>query len=92
MTIAHNVYAYCVAGRSTLKTLCQEDKHKVRKLIEDLAKTGAEKDAIEQLLKKERNEFDERLSHLQLEQQSLMEERTSILYLVHLSVISHLIH
>lgn len=62
-----------------MKTLCPEDKHKVRLLIEDLAKTGAEKDAIEQLLKKERHEFDEKLSQLQLEQQSLVEERTSIL-------------
>ena len=68
-----------VVGRSTLKTLCAEDKHKVRQLIEDLAKTGAEKDAIEQLLKKERNDFDEKLSQLHLEQQNLQEERTSIL-------------
>lgn len=73
------MHSYHVTGRSTLKTLCQEDKHKVRKLIEDLAKTGAEKDAIEQLLKKERSEFDEKLSQLQLEQQGLVEERTSIL-------------
>jgi len=69
-------------GRSTLKTLCAEDKHKVRLLIEDLAKAGAEKDAIELLLKKERSEFDEKLSHLHLEQQSLLEERRSILYIV----------
>ena len=66
-------------GRSTLKTLCPEDKHKVRQLIEDLAKTGAEKDAIEQLLCKERHQFDQKLSQLQLEQQDLIEERTSIL-------------
>ena len=68
-----------ITGRSTLKTLCPEDKHKVRRLIEDLAKTGAEKDAIEQLLKKERSDFDEKLSQLHLEQQNLQEERTSIL-------------
>jgi len=68
-----------VTGRSTLKTLCAEDKHRVRLLIEDLAKTGAEKDAIELILKKERSEFDEKLAHLQLEQQSLLEERRSIL-------------
>ena len=54
----------------------------MRLLIEDLAKAGAEKDAIELLLKKERSEFDEKLSHLHLEQQSLLEERRSILYIV----------
>jgi len=75
-----------------LKTLCPEDKHKVRLLIEDLAKTGAEKDAIEQLLKKERHEFDAKLSQLQLEQQSLLEERTSILKLQINNVDSYLIH
>ena len=69
----------CITGRSTLKTLCPEDKHKVRQLIEDLAKTGAEKDAIEQVLKRERNDFDEKLSQLQLEQDNLKEERMSIL-------------
>lgn len=59
--------------------MCPEDKHKVKQLIEDLAKTGAEKDAIELLLKKERQEFDEKLSQLHLEQHNLIEERTSIL-------------
>lgn len=71
-----------------MKTLCPEDKHKVKQLIEDLAKTGAEKDAIEQLLRKERNEFGEKLSQLQLDQQNLLEERTSILLMVHFGMLS----
>ena len=75
-----SLYTSNITGRSTLKTLCPEDKHKVRQLIEDLAKSGAEKDAIEQLLKRERHDFDEKLSQFHLEQQNLLEERTSILY------------
>ena len=81
-----------ITGRSTLKTLCPEDKHKVKQLIEDLAKTGAEKDVIEQLLKKERHDFDERLSQLHLEQQNLVEERTSILLSIHYDVVDNLIY
>ncbi len=64
-----------------LKELCPEDKRRVRQLIEDLARVGTERELIQHRLKKEKRQFEERLTRMKYQQQSLARERHDIRFL-----------
>ena len=74
------------ATLGTLKDLCSEDKHRVRQLIEDLARVGSEKEIIERSLRNEREQNQELLSRMKKQQLELAEEKHHILYLMSILV------
>ena len=70
---------WTIAGRSTLKDLCPEDKGKVKQLIQDLAKVGSDKERLEALQAEERKRFRELLAAVRNEYKKTAEEKEHIL-------------
>lgn len=75
---------YSQTGRPSLKELCPEDKHRVRLLIEQLAKTSCEKEAMEDQVKEERKQFAMLLEKLKKQHHKVVKEKKDIL-LLHLN-------
>lgn len=72
---------YVKLGRSSLKELCPEDKHRVRQLIEELVRVGSEKEKAEEKLRGERKEFQELVLQLRSQHQKVVKEKQGILLL-----------
>lgn len=67
-------------GRPSLKELCPEDKHRVRLLIEQLARTSSEKEAMEDQVKEERKQFATLLEKLKEQHHKVVKEKKDILF------------
>ena len=75
-----HIYMYSQTGRPSLKELCPEDKCRVRLLIEQLARTSCEKEAMEDQVKKERKQFAILLEKLKEEHHKVVQEKKDILF------------
>ena len=69
-------------GRPSLKELCPEDKRRVRLLIEQLARTSSEKEAMEDQVKEERREFTLLLDKLKKQHHKVVKEKNDILFII----------
>ena len=65
-------------GRPSLKDLCPEDKHRVKQLIEQLARTSSEKEAMEDKVKEERRQFTVLLDKLKKQHHKVVKEKKDI--------------
>ena len=63
---------------ASLTDLRPEDKKKVANLIQELASLGAQKNEIEEKLKKERNDFESAIKDLVTDQKALLLERQAV--------------
>jgi hypothetical protein len=64
--------------RASLKDLCPEDKQRVKQLIEDLARAGAEKEKSDVKFSREKKKFQKTLHLLHHEQKKILKEKESI--------------
>ena len=74
-----SVCLFWLGRRASLKDLCPEDKQRVKQLIEDLARAGAEKEKAETKFAREKKKFRRTLQLLHHEQKKILKEKESIL-------------
>ena len=74
------MHIYSQPGRPSLKELCPEDKRRVRLLIEQLARTSCEKEAMEDQVKEERKQFAILLEKLKEQHHKVVKEKKDILF------------
>ena len=65
-------------GRPSLKDLCPEDKQRVKQLIEQLARTSTEKEAMEDRMREERRQFSLLLGKLKKQHHKVVKEKKEV--------------
>ena len=65
-------------GRPSLKDLCPEDKGRVKQLIEQLARTSTDKEAMECRMKEERKQFTLLLDKLKKHHHKVVKEKKEV--------------
>ena len=65
-------------GHPSLKDLCPEDKGRVKQLIEQLARTSTDKEAMECRMKEERKQFTLLLDKLKKHHHKVVKEKKEV--------------
>ena len=78
----------CTTGRPSLKDLCPEDKRRLKQLIEQLARTSTEKEAMENRVEEERKQFTLLLEKLKKQHHKVVSEKKHILIIFLLGLLS----
>ena len=61
-----------------MKDLCPEDKQRVKQLIEQLARTSTEKEAMEDRMREERRQFSLLLDKLKKQHHKVVKEKKEV--------------
>ena len=69
-------------GRPSLKDLCLEDKQRVKQLIEQLARTSTEKEAMEDKMREERRQFTLLLDKLKKQHHKVVKEKKEVSFVL----------